>query len=473
MVAGQDGVAAPKRTKVLKPVYPQEALAQGVRGIVILEILIDTQGKVASAEVIRSIPLLDEAALGAVRKWEYEVTKVGGQPVSVKLTVPITFALTLPDVTRAPGIPELRQGTSVVFPPGASEGSTVTAQVTLGPDGQVAEVDDVKGTAPFTVALLQALRTWRFAPEADNVVLTFQVEATFAPPGRGDKGRVDVRLGSLRRSESVGAAPSTTTNARTNPAPDVPPAPAEPAPASPSAPPAGEPSAPDAPPAVSANPTTPTAPASPAGQNPAVPASEARPPAPANPAPEGHPPATPPAQAPAASPAAEPVAAPTATPPAAGPPTPAPGRPGTPAVDSKPAGAPSSPRPATAPPPVEVLSAPAPPGDANVAPPLPGVSAVKDVTLALGVPDLVRGRRPVPPPLARMSGTTGSVEVRFGVDAAGATSVGEIEGPEALRTAAAYTVQSWLFRRITVERLHLVASFDFAGETAKVSVKPE
>ena len=210
VVAGQDGVAAPKRTKVLKPIYPQEALAQGVRGIVILEILIDTQGKVASAEVIRSIPLLDEAALGAVRKWEYEVTKVGGQPVSVKLTVPITFALTLPDVTRAPGIPELRQGTGVVFPPGASEGSTVTAQVTLGPDGQVAEVDDVKGSAPFTVALLQALRTWRFAPEGDNVILTFQVEATFAPPGRGDKGRVDVRLGSLRRSESMGAAPSTT-----------------------------------------------------------------------------------------------------------------------------------------------------------------------------------------------------------------------------------------------------------------------
>ena len=105
VVAGQDGVAAPKRTKTVNPAYPQEALAQGVRGIVILEILIDPQGKVASAEVIRSIALLDEAALLAVRKWEYEVTKVGGQPVSVKLTVPITFALKLPEVTRAPGVP--------------------------------------------------------------------------------------------------------------------------------------------------------------------------------------------------------------------------------------------------------------------------------------------------------------------------------------------------------------------------------
>jgi TonB family protein len=471
VVAGQDGVAAPKRTKVLKPIYPQEALAQGVRGIVILEILIDTQGKVASAEVIRSIPLLDEAALGAVRKWEYEVTKVGGQPVSVKLTVPITFALTLPEVTRAPGIPELRQGTGVVFPPGASEGSSVTAQVTLAPDGQVAEVDDVKGSAPFTVALLQALRTWRFAPEGENVILTFQVEATFAPPGRGDKGRVEVRLGSLRRSESVGAPPSTTADLRANPAPDVPPAPVEPTAVAPSSPVAGEPAAPSAPPPVAAPP---------AATSTIAPTSEAVPPGPATAVP-----AVPPAEKPSAPTSPAQVAAPASAPPvgsaappstpAAGPPAPEAARPGTPAVAPKSTSPPPPTRSAPAPPPVEVLSAPVPPGgsDANVAPPLPGVSAVKDVTLALGVPDLVRGRRPVPPPLARMSGTTGSVEVKFGVDAAGATSVAEIAGPEPLKTAAAYTVQSWLFRRITVERLHLVASFDFADETAKVSVRPE
>ncbi|HEY5908368.1 MAG TPA: energy transducer TonB, partial [Vicinamibacteria bacterium] len=85
VTAGQDGVSAPKRIKTVNPVYPQEAMAQGIRGIVILEVLIDPQGKVTAAEIIRSIPGLDEAALGAVRQWEYEVTKVGGQPVSVKL----------------------------------------------------------------------------------------------------------------------------------------------------------------------------------------------------------------------------------------------------------------------------------------------------------------------------------------------------------------------------------------------------
>ena len=476
VVAGQDGVAAPKRTRTINPVYPQEALAQGVRGIVILEIVIDPTGKVASAEVIRSIPLLDEAALLAVRKWEYEVTKVGGQPVSVKLTVPITFALKLPEVTRAPGIPELRQGTSVAFPAGATEGATVTAQITLAPDGQVAEAEVVKGSAPFTVALLQALRTWRFAPEDENVILTFQAEATFAPPGRGDKGRVDVRLGSLRRSESMSAPASTTAQIRAEPASDIPPPPAEPGPPSLSSPVAAGPPAPDAPPPASA----PPAPTAPPVSNPATPA-PAREPAPMtppaqSPAAPGSPgqtaaPTGTPASAPPASPAV-PAAAP---PQAAGPPTPVAARPGTPAIAPKPTTGPSSARPSTAPPPVEVLTVPPPPGgsEANLAPALPGVSAVKDVTLALGVPDLVRGRRPVPPPLARMSGTTGSVLVKFGVDAAGATSVSEAEGPEALKTAAAYTVQSWLFRRITVERLHLVASFDFAGETAKASVTPE
>ena len=101
------------------------------------------------------------------------------------------------------------------------------------------------------------------------------------------------------------------------------------------------------------------------------------------------------------------------------------------------------------------------------------MSAVKDVSLALGVPDLVRGRRPVPPPLARMTGTTGKVEVKFGVDAAGGTSVKEATGPEVLAAAAIYTVQSWFFRRVTAERLHLVADFDFLGETAKVAIRPE
>ena len=387
VVAGQDGVAAPKRAKTVNPAYPQEALAQGVRGIVILEILIDPQGKVASAEVIRSIPLLDEAALLAVRKWEYEVTKVGGQPVSVKLTVPITFALKLPEVTRAPGVPELRQGMSVAFPPGATEGANVTAEITLNADGQVAEADVVKGAAPYTVALLQALRTWRFAPEDENVTLTLQVEAAFAAPSRSDKGHVDVRLGSPRRSESVGPCEHDGRWPRRRPGASGPRPPPSQAPARALTPVAGEPAATVALPQPRPwlrrprrRPARPPPRPAPGGLDPGCRSPTPVPP----PAPSARPALSPAAASSRDEPGARlrppvrpdhprrslrrprlPATAPATPPPAAGPPAPVPIRPGTAAVPSKPAAstaAPPTARPSTAPPPVEVLSAPAPPG---------------------------------------------------------------------------------------------------------------
>src|SRR5262249_33817708 len=79
--AGAEGVPVPKRTKTVPPEYPAEAQAQGVRGIVILELVVDPQGKVASVNVLRSVPGLDAAAVEAAKQWEYEITKVGGKPV--------------------------------------------------------------------------------------------------------------------------------------------------------------------------------------------------------------------------------------------------------------------------------------------------------------------------------------------------------------------------------------------------------
>jgi outer membrane biosynthesis protein TonB len=95
------------------------------------------------------------------------------------------------------------------------------------------------------------------------------------------------------------------------------------------------------------------------------------------------------------------------------------------------------------------------------------------VALSIGVPDLTKGRRPVVPPLARMSGARGHVEVRFSVDAAGQALVREASGPDLLKVAAEQTVGSWVFRRTSAERLFLVAVFDYKGDTVAASVKPE
>jgi hypothetical protein len=100
-----------------------------------------------------------------------------------------------------------------------------------------------------------------------------------------------------------------------------------------------------------------------------------------------------------------------------------------------------------------------------------GVSAVRDVALTAGVPDLTSGRRPLVPPFARMEGLTGQVEVKFVVEASGATSNLEIQGPDRLKEAARQTVSSWTFRRTSTERLFLTTTIEYGGETARAAVK--
>jgi protein TonB len=64
-----------------------------VQGVVILETLIGANGRVEDARILRSIPLLDQAALDAVRQWEFTPTLLNGNPVPVIMTTTIQFSL--------------------------------------------------------------------------------------------------------------------------------------------------------------------------------------------------------------------------------------------------------------------------------------------------------------------------------------------------------------------------------------------
>lgn len=388
-------VPAPKRTRFVSPEYPPEAKAQGQRGIVILSLVIGVDGKVASVEVVRSVPAFDEAALAAARLWEYEITKLEDKPVAVRLSVPITFALRLPEVTRGPGVPELREGLTPNRPAGVpdKDSATVLAALTAEPSGQVVAIDVEKGDWPWFESAAAALRTWAFVAGSVDSVTTYEVAVRFLPVHKNE-AKVELRI--ERRATSARA---------TAPA-------AEPAPAPEPAAPAPEPTAqPAALPTAAAEPT---------------PATEAvRPPA----SPQPPPTLSPSAQVP----------------------SPAPG----PSASPQPAAAVS---PETTPLPLAPAAS-------------PGVSAVRDVTLGAGVPDLASGRRPVVPPLARMGDISGTVEVRFTVDAGGVTSGLEVAGPEPLQEAARQAVVSWAFRRTSAERLFLVASFEYRGWQASATVK--
>jgi TonB family protein len=60
---------------------------------VIIEATTDTFGRVSEARVIKGHPLLNQAAVEAIRRWIYEPFLINGVPKPVRFTVTITFRL--------------------------------------------------------------------------------------------------------------------------------------------------------------------------------------------------------------------------------------------------------------------------------------------------------------------------------------------------------------------------------------------
>jgi protein TonB len=87
------GMQPPQKIYDVKPVYPEVARAARVQGLVILDAVLDTDGRVVQVRVLRSQPLLDQAAIDAVRQWRYTPTRLNGEPVRVLMTITMNFKL--------------------------------------------------------------------------------------------------------------------------------------------------------------------------------------------------------------------------------------------------------------------------------------------------------------------------------------------------------------------------------------------
>ncbi len=83
----------PIKIRDVSPVYPTIAEVGRVQGIVIIEAIIGVTGEVTDAKVLSGKPILNEAALDAVRQWRYTPTLLGGVPTPVILVVTVTFSL--------------------------------------------------------------------------------------------------------------------------------------------------------------------------------------------------------------------------------------------------------------------------------------------------------------------------------------------------------------------------------------------
>jgi protein TonB len=87
------GMKAPVKTTDVAPVYPLIAKQAHLQGVVILEAVLDAQGRVESVRVLRSIPQLDRAAVDAVQQWRFTPALLNGQAVPVVMTVTVNFTL--------------------------------------------------------------------------------------------------------------------------------------------------------------------------------------------------------------------------------------------------------------------------------------------------------------------------------------------------------------------------------------------
>lgn len=79
----------------IPPIYPQQALNQGIEGIVTVEFTIATDGSVKNPQIVKARPekVFDDAVLTAIRKWKYPPEIKNGKPVEIRARIDIPFVL--------------------------------------------------------------------------------------------------------------------------------------------------------------------------------------------------------------------------------------------------------------------------------------------------------------------------------------------------------------------------------------------
>jgi periplasmic protein TonB len=87
------GVLNGKVVSRVAPDYPAIAKAARAQGTVVVQIIVGEEGEVVSANAVSGHPLLQQAAVAAVRQWRFSPTRLEGEPVKVTGTVTVNFKL--------------------------------------------------------------------------------------------------------------------------------------------------------------------------------------------------------------------------------------------------------------------------------------------------------------------------------------------------------------------------------------------
>jgi TonB family protein len=79
--------------KQVQPDYPKDARLHRIEGVVLVDVLIDKEGRVKKAEVVQGDPLFAQSALDAVRQWRFKPHKKNGELIEFETTVALHFTL--------------------------------------------------------------------------------------------------------------------------------------------------------------------------------------------------------------------------------------------------------------------------------------------------------------------------------------------------------------------------------------------
>ena len=77
----------------IRPVYPVIARAAGVQGTVVVEAVISRTGTIESLHVVSGPPMLQSAALDAIREARYRPFRLNGEPTEVQTTITVNFRM--------------------------------------------------------------------------------------------------------------------------------------------------------------------------------------------------------------------------------------------------------------------------------------------------------------------------------------------------------------------------------------------
>jgi protein TonB len=89
----QDYDRGPRLIRKTQPDYPKEAFVKKIEGVVELAVVIDSRGRVSSAQVVHSIPALNASAIACVKQWIFSPAIKNGRPVATLASIPITFKI--------------------------------------------------------------------------------------------------------------------------------------------------------------------------------------------------------------------------------------------------------------------------------------------------------------------------------------------------------------------------------------------